>query len=73
MTLIALSTVGTRSCLARPREDDHCLPKWATSLMLVESTGKLMQTPLHHLMKATLVLGWMPLTLGNQPNHIGAK
>ena len=79
VTLIALSTVGARSCLVRPLGDDHCLPKWATSLMLVESTGELMQALVHHLMRApeshqaTLVLGWTPLPLGNQPTHIGAK
>ena len=56
--------------------DDHCLLKWATSLMLVESTGELTQTLVHHLMRApeshqtTLVLGWTPLPLGNQPTTL---
>ena len=63
---VTLSTVGARSCLARPLGDDHCPPKWAMSLMLVESTGELMQK----LVQATLVLGWTPLPLGNQPTLV---
>ena len=76
---MTLSTVGARSCLARPLGDDHCPPTWAMSLMLVESTGEPVQKLVHHLMKApeslqaTLVLGWTPLPLGNQPTHTGAK
>ena len=75
---VTLSTVGARSCLARPLGDDHCPPTWAMSLMLVELTGEPMPKLVHHLMKApetlqTLVLGWTPLPLGNQPTHIGAK